>query len=185
MYTGFKDYYELLKIPFSATETEIKNAYRQQAKEFHPDLHPDDIEHFTEKFREITEAYETLSDSLKKTNYDFLYRRVVLQEFPQEVYYQEPYYEDPTPPDERVYTHKYTASKKRGNVNVTAILVGVLLVLQLAGLIIKAAPVHDPADDYKAVDADFRSELQNMSRKDYLRKDSSILFINQQPGAIN
>lgn len=184
MHTGFKDYYEVLKIPFSAAETDIKNAYRQLAKEYHPDLHPDDTEHFTEKFREITEAYETLSDPLKKENYDFLYRRVVLQEFPQEEYYPA-YYEDPTPPDTRVYTHKYTSNRKRGNVNITGILVGILLVLQLGALIIKAAPVNAP-DERRSTNAGFPTEMfRDRKEQTEHRKDSSILFINQRPNVMN
>lgn len=184
MYNGFKDYYQVLKISFPATEADIKNAYRQLAKAYHPDLHPDDNESFTEKFREVTEAYEHLSDPLKKENYDFLYRRVVLQEFPKEdYYYPETYYEDPTPPDETVYTHKYTVNRKRGNVNVTGILVGILLVLQVGALIIKAAPVGDPD---RTRNASFPVEMFREHRPQApLQKDTaSILFINRRPAPI-
>ncbi len=103
---------------------------------------------------EATDAYETLSDPLKKENYDFLYRRVILQEFPRETYYPA-YYEDPTPPDTRVYSHKYTSNRKRGNVNITGILVGILLVLQIGALIIKAAPVAAPHDPARSRNAGF------------------------------
>lgn len=185
MYTGFKDYYEVLKVPFSATEADIKNAYRQLAKEYHPDLHPDDTEHFTDKFREITEAYETLSDALKKENYDFLYRRVVLQEFPREEYYPA-YYEDPTPPDTKVYTHKYTNSRKLRSLNITGILVGILLVLQLGALIIKAAPVHT-TETSRSKNAGFPTDMFRERKADKTeqapKKDSSILFINR-PGVL-
>lgn len=185
MYTGFKDYYEVLRIAFAATEAEIKNAYRQLAKEYHPDLHPVDTELFTEKFREITEAYETLSDPLKKENYDFLYQRVVLQEFPREDYYPETYYEDPTPPDETVYRHKYTAKRQRGTLNVTGVLVGILLVLQVGALIIKAAPVGDP-EKASSRRAAFPGELFRERRSNTTPPaDTSILFINRRPAPID
>ncbi len=189
MYTGFKNYYETLRITFPATEAEIKNAYRQLAKEYHPDLHPVDTELFTEKFREVTEAYETLSGTLKKENYDFLYRRVVLQEFPREDYYPEPYsatyYEDPTPPDETVYQHKYTARRRSGTLNVTGVLVGILLVLQIGALIIKAAPVGDP-EKVRSRNAAFPGELfrEQRSSTPPPADTSSILFINRRPAPL-
>lgn len=105
--TDFIDYYELLEIPFGATDADIKAAYRRMARAFHPDMHPEDNDFYTEKFKEITEAYEVLSHPFKKGNYDVSYRRIVLQEFPE---YE--YYEDPTPEDTTVYTHKYTRRRK-------------------------------------------------------------------------
>lgn len=65
----FRDYYEVLGLDKSATEAEIKKAYRKMAKENHPDLHPDDPK-AQEKFAEIAEAYEVLSDADKRKKYD-------------------------------------------------------------------------------------------------------------------
>lgn len=64
-----RDYYEVLGISKSASEEEIKKAYRKQAKKYHPDLHPGDKE-CEEKMKEVNEAYEILSDAEKKARYD-------------------------------------------------------------------------------------------------------------------
>jgi len=64
-----KDYYEVLGVKKQATNDEIKKAYRKLAKEWHPDKNPDN-KVAEEKFKEVSEAYEVLSDSTKKSNYD-------------------------------------------------------------------------------------------------------------------
>lgn len=64
-----RDYYEVLGIDKSADAETIKRAYRQQAKKYHPDLHPGDAA--AEKcFKEVNEAYSILSDPEKKAQYD-------------------------------------------------------------------------------------------------------------------
>lgn len=64
-----KDFYEVLGISRTATEAEIKKAYRRMAMKYHPDRNPDDAE-AESKFKEAKEAYEILSDSQKRTAYD-------------------------------------------------------------------------------------------------------------------
>lgn len=64
-----RDYYEVLGIQKGATEDEIKKAYRKKARECHPDLHPDDPS-YVEKFQEVNEANEVLSDPEKRSRYD-------------------------------------------------------------------------------------------------------------------
>lgn len=65
-----KNYYEILGVSKTATADEIKSAYRKLVKQYHPDLHPDDKE-CAEKFKEINEANEVLSDETKRKQYDF------------------------------------------------------------------------------------------------------------------
>jgi len=67
----FRDYYEILGVNRSAKDDEIKKAYRKLARKFHPDLNPNDKQ-AEDKFKEIQEAYEVLSDSEKRKKYDQL-----------------------------------------------------------------------------------------------------------------
>nr|WP_240739297.1 DnaJ domain-containing protein [Marinitoga lauensis] len=65
-----KDYYGILGISKNATPEEIKKAYRQLVKKWHPDRHQENKKEAEEKFKEIQEAYEVLSDPQKKALYD-------------------------------------------------------------------------------------------------------------------
>lgn len=65
-----KDYYELLDVSKQASDDEIKKAYRKLARKYHPDVNRDNPKEAAEKFKEINEAYEVLSNSEKRAQYD-------------------------------------------------------------------------------------------------------------------
>src|SRR5262247_3500557 len=71
MAVKFHDYYHTLGVPRAATTDEIKKAYRKLARKYHPDVNPND-KTAEEKFKEVSEAYEVLSDPEKRQRYDQL-----------------------------------------------------------------------------------------------------------------
>lgn len=71
------DYYAILGVATTATGTEIKNAYRKKASIFHPDRNP--AADAAAKFREVQQAYDTLSEPAKRHDYDENRRRSLLE----------------------------------------------------------------------------------------------------------
>ena len=67
MAVKFRDYYEILGVPRTANEDDIKKAYRKLARKYHPDFNPNNKQS-EEKFKEIQEAYEVLSDATNARN---------------------------------------------------------------------------------------------------------------------
>lgn len=65
-----KDYYQILGVDKNANEDDLKKAYRKMALKWHPDRNQDKKAQAEEKFKEINEAYEVLSDPKKKEIYD-------------------------------------------------------------------------------------------------------------------
>jgi molecular chaperone DnaJ len=65
-----KDYYEVLGVPKTASEDELKKAYRKLARKYHPDVNRDNPKESEEKFKEINEAYEVLSNTERRQQYD-------------------------------------------------------------------------------------------------------------------
>jgi curved DNA-binding protein len=68
----YKDYYKTLGVAKTASTKEIKSAYRKLARQWHPDVNPTRKKEAEEKFKEISEAYEVLSDPSKRKTYDSL-----------------------------------------------------------------------------------------------------------------
>ena len=64
------NYYTILDINKNATKDEIKNAYKKLAMKYHPDKNIDNKKEAEEKFKQVSEAYEVLSDDKKKYEYD-------------------------------------------------------------------------------------------------------------------
>lgn len=64
------DYYKTLEVSNGANDAEIKKAYRKLALKWHPDKNPDNVDEANRRFREISEAYEVLSDEKKRRVYD-------------------------------------------------------------------------------------------------------------------
>ena len=67
----YKDYYQILGVPRNASANEIKGAYRKLAMQYHPDRNPGDKQ-AEERFKEMNEAYQVLSDPQKRARYDQL-----------------------------------------------------------------------------------------------------------------
>src|SRR6201981_2823732 len=65
-----RDYYDVLGVSRGATEDELKKAYRKLALKYHPDRNPDDRRAAEERFKEISEAYQVLSDGERRSLYD-------------------------------------------------------------------------------------------------------------------
>src|SRR6478736_4126810 len=71
MSVQFKDYYAVLGVPRTASDADLKKAFRKLAREYHPDV-AKDKKRAEEKFKEINEAYEVLGDPAKRKQYDQL-----------------------------------------------------------------------------------------------------------------
>ena len=75
-----RDYYEVLGVSKTASDDEIKKAFRTLAKKYHPDMHPGDKE-CEEKFKEAQEAYAVLSDAEKRKQFEEVFYRIQKMEW--------------------------------------------------------------------------------------------------------
>ena len=75
-----RDYYEVLGLQKGASDAEIKKAYRKLAKQYHPDLNPDDPE-AEAKFKEVNEANQVLRDPENPAKYEHFFKSVVDKSF--------------------------------------------------------------------------------------------------------
>jgi hypothetical protein len=75
-YDPQNDFYQLLGVPTNANLEQVQRAFRQRAKELHPDRNPDRVRWATEQFRRLSEAYEVLSDAARRWEYDRQRRKV-------------------------------------------------------------------------------------------------------------
>jgi len=73
-YEGIVDFYQLLGIDSKAGQQEIRQAYRNRLKEWHPDRNPDRIEQAEETTKTLNQAYHILSDPVRRKNYDWMLR---------------------------------------------------------------------------------------------------------------
>src|SRR4051812_21220611 len=69
MAVGFRDYYETLGVPRTASEDDVRKAYRKLARKYHPDLNPGD-KAAEDRFKNVQEAYDVLNDAKKRSMYD-------------------------------------------------------------------------------------------------------------------
>jgi DnaJ-class molecular chaperone len=110
----FKDYYATLGVPKTATEKEIKQAFRKLARKYHPDVNPGD-QASESRFKSINEAYEVLGDAEKRKKYDELGANWRLYEQAQQAYGQHgpggPFAGEPT---QRPFTWTWTSDGTRG-----------------------------------------------------------------------
>jgi curved DNA-binding protein CbpA len=109
-----KNHYQTLGLKRNASNEEIKKAYRKLVQKFHPDKNDGD-KYFEERFREVQEAYEVLSDPYEKgkydTNYDFFFngKQKANQEYTNR---ERPKYQEPKPDPEKEKKEKENRDKK-------------------------------------------------------------------------
>ncbi len=81
------DYYQILEVERDATAREIKRAYRKLAKRYHPDKNPERTTFAEKMFREVCNAYDTLQDRKRKSDYDRTLRTIERQQQSEEIYF--------------------------------------------------------------------------------------------------
>jgi len=127
-----KTYYNILKVKHTASAQEIKKAYRTQSKKYHPDLHGGK-KSFEEKFKEIQKAYETLSNPIKKGQYDTTLTGLRLKKGRKglKVVYKDP--QDPRNPDRKkpIYRPKPPTKQEILFEKIIGVAIGIVFLLPI------------------------------------------------------
>ncbi len=158
-----KDYYQILGISFFAKEEEIKKAYREKAKQYHPDVNINN----EDKMVDLTEAYDVLSHSEKRSAYDNFYLRMKLNNILSVVevqpyngdndYYDQEEYTKTSPLKEKEVTKKESFNKKTSiRVTVCATCFSLLLGASLGAGIALAR--NDVNKDSQTVEQEYTGE---------------------------
>jgi len=105
-----KNYYQVLGVDINATTEDIKKAYRKHATKFHPDKHDGD-KFFEDKFKELQEAYEILSDELKRAAYDRTFKQQYAGTNATNYSESKSTYQQPEPPRQEQKTYSDTKTK--------------------------------------------------------------------------
>jgi hypothetical protein len=156
-----RDYYYALGVDADCTLTEIKEAYRKLSKKFHPDLNPGDA-YFEDRYRQIQEAYDTLSDPDRRTRYD-----IELKKFKSGYirYFHSPRY---GPADQRFQNRPYRF--KSGRPGMGIIITIIILVVIFGAYAVKYVAHTKPpvANQVAAVDSVVSHPVKKHKKKHFL-----------------
>lgn len=103
-----KNYYEILEVSETASKEVIEKVYKVLAKKYHPDVNPENIKEAEEKFKEISEAYEVLSDDTKRKAYDI---ELLSERDSQKAYVEQPVRNDVDEPQRSPEPHYTVVSR--------------------------------------------------------------------------
>lgn len=136
-----QNYYQILNVKYNATQEEIKAAYRLLAKKYHPDINPGNPDK-EEKFKQIAQAYKTLSDKNKRARYDLSLLRKAYQKPPPSnpatnpYQYGSPFDQKRTTHTRRPFQRRYTTPREPVTYSKQAyILSGILLFIIIIGVV--------------------------------------------------
>jgi curved DNA-binding protein CbpA len=168
-----KDYYQILGLEHNCTENEIKTAYKKLVVKFHPDKNEGD-KFFLELFKEVQEAYEVLSDPIKRSAYD---RKI---NEPTQTHYEQPTYREQSKPNYQPPKKRFTTGDGCFDA-IIARIIGILI-LGAVGFIIS---LFDCSDDSRSRHSK-RNYVpsSNTYKPKYVNEDSLNRITNSLPTPI-